>query len=163
MQSKQELENWYEEQDRWGYFSNPEDSNRLKEIISILGWGKLRYDRAIDIGCGEGFITAHLPATEIHGLDLSDNALTRLPSHIQPVAQPIGKYDLVVSTGTLYTQYNHEAMYQLIKTCASAYILIGGISDWLIPKDFGKQLQVKEFRYREYTQKLTLYGVETGS
>lgn len=161
MQSKEELEDWYSQPDRWGYFHNPDDHIRLKNILSMLGWGKVNYDRAIDIGCGEGFITAHLPANEIHGLDLSNNALNRLPSHIKAVNRPEGKYDLVVSTGTLYTQYDHEAMYQLIKNCASEFILIGGISDWLIPKAFGKQLQVKEFRYREFIQKITLYAVET--
>lgn len=163
MQSKQELEDWYSQADRWGYFQNPDDSVRLQEILFILSLGKEKYKRAIDIGCGEGFITSHIPATEIHGLDLSDNALNRLPHHIKPIDRPEGKYDLVISTGTLYSQYDHEGIYNMIKSCAVEYILIGGISDWLIPKYFGKELQVKEFKYREFTQKLTLYGVETGS
>lgn len=161
MQTKEDLELWYSEPDKWGYFSNVEDKRRLEKIIYMLGWGKKIYKRAIDIGCGEGFITEHLPAEEIHGLDISDNALNRLPDNVLPVQEPIGKYDLVVSTGTLYAQYDHEAMYKLIMSCASEYILIGGISDWIINKDFGHQIQFIVFPYREFTQKLTLYAVET--
>jgi hypothetical protein len=119
MQSKQELEDWYSEPDRWGYYNNPEDAKRLEKIIFMLGWGKKQYKRAIDIGCGEGFVTAHLPAHEIHGLDLSDNALTRLPPNVTPVSEPQGKYDLVISTGTLYQQYDHEGIYKMIMSTSS--------------------------------------------
>ena len=161
MQSKQELEDWYSEPDRWGYFNNPEDTKRLEKILFMLGWGKSHYKRAIDIGCGEGFVTTFLPADEIHGLDLSDNALKRLPQNVIPVSAPQGKYDLVVSTGTLYQQYDHEAIYQMIMSCASEYILIAGISDWIINKNFGKQIQMSIFPYREFTQKITLFHVET--
>ena len=161
MQSKQELEDWYSQPDRWGYFSNPEDTKRLEKILFMLGWGKSHYKRAIDIGCGEGFVTTFLPADEIHGLDLSDNALARLPQNVIPVSAPQGKYDLVVSTGTLYQQYDHEGIYQMIMSCASEYILIAGISDWIINKEFGKQIQMSIFPYREFTQKMTLFHVET--
>jgi hypothetical protein len=161
MQSKQELEDWYSQPDRWGYFNNPEDTKRLEKILFMLGWGKSHYKRAIDIGCGEGFVTTFLPADEIHGLDLSDNALARLPQNVIPVSAPQGKYDLVVSTGTLYQQYDHEGIYQMIMSCASEYILIAGISDWIINKEFGKQIQMSIFPYREFTQKMTLFHVET--
>lgn len=159
MQSKQELEEWYSQPDRWGYFKNTEDAKRLKYILLALSQGKNQYNRAIDIGCGEGFVTQHLPATQIHGLDLSDHALTRLPSNVLPVSKPDGKYDLVVSTGTLYAHYDHEAMHQLILNAASEYILIGGIDEWLLPKHFGKEIYTFSFNYREFTQKLTLYHV----
>lgn len=163
MQSKQELEDWYSEPDRWGYFNNPEDANRLKQIIYLLGWGQSRYKKALDIGCGEGFITSHLPSDVIHGLDLSDNALKRLPPNVKGVSEPKGKYDLVVSTGTLYKQYDHERINQLIRDSASKYVLIGGISDWLIDYSYGRQVQFHCFRYREFTQKLTLYDISPSS
>jgi len=161
MQSKEELEDWYSEPDRWGYFNNQEDMIRLKKILYMLGWGKKRYKRAIDIGCGEGFITQHLPADEIHGYDLSDNALKRLPPNVTPVSEPDGKYDLVISTGTLYPQYDHEAIHKMIMSCASEFILIAGIEEWLVPKDFGVQMQFNTFSYGEFTQKITIYAVET--
>lgn len=157
MQSKEELESWYDQPDRWGYFNNDEDSKRLKKILSLLNE---KYHKAIDIGCGEGFVTRHLPADMISGLELSDNAKMRLPANVIPVKEPIGMYDLVVSTGTIYPQYDHEAMYKLIMSCASRHILIGGIKEWLINYDFGKELKSIEFPYREYTQKVTLYEIQ---
>jgi len=163
MQTKQELEDWYSEPDRWGYFTNDEDIRRRFHIVNALKLGKGQYSRAIDIGCGEGFVTSFLPAKEIHGLDLSDNALNRLAANVKAVSEPTGKYDLVISTGTLYPQYDHEGLYKLIMSCASEYILIAGIQDWLIPKHFGKTIHTYSFPYREFTQKLTLYHVETGS
>ena len=163
MQSQHDLEDWYSQPDRWGYFNNPEDNNRLSRIISMLGFGKKHYNRAIDIGCGEGFITQHLPAEEIHGYDLSNNALSRLPQNVKSVTQPEGKYDLVISTGTLYSQYDHERIYEMIMGCASEYILIGGIASWIIDKGFGREINSDAFPYREFTQKITLYHVETSA
>lgn len=163
MQSKEDLDYWYSAKDPWGYFDNPEDEKRLKKILYMLGWGKKEYEKALDIGCGEGFITQHIPAKIIHGLDISDNATSRLPSNVTSIKEIESKYDLVISTGTLYQQYDHEAIYNLIMRAASQYILIGGISDWLINKNFGKQIQFMVFPYREYTQKLTLYELETCS
>jgi hypothetical protein len=89
--------------------------------------------------------------------------LTRLPPNVIPVSEPQGKYDLVISTGTLYKQYDHEAIYKTIMSCASEFILIAGIEDWLIEYDFGVRLQFNVFSYREFTQKVSLYALETRS
>lgn len=159
MQTKQDLEEWYSKPDQWGYFNNPEDERRLKNILNVAGWGKRVYRKAIDIGCGEGFITRHIPAEQIHGYDFAQNALNRLPPNVIPVTQPEGKYDLVLCTGVLYQQYDHEAIYNLIMQSAEKYIVIGGIESWLIQKNFGKQLYSMTFSYREFTQKVTLYEV----
>lgn len=153
VQSKEDLERWYSQSDRWGYFHEPDDSIRLKNILRILDY----YDKAIDIGCGEGFITRHLPAREIFGVDISENAMSRLPENVTPIKEPNGKYDLVISTGTLYQQYNHKQIYDWIIASAKNHILIAGIKDWLMDYDFGMQLKTLEFKYREYTQKITLY------
>jgi SAM-dependent methyltransferase len=153
IQSKEDLERWYSQSDRWGYFHEPDDSIRLKNILRILDY----YDKAIDIGCGEGFITRHLPAKEIYGVDISDNAMSRLPENVTSLKEPNGKYDLVISTGTLYQQYNHNQIYDWIIASAKNHILIAGIKDWLIDYNFGMELKTLEFKYREYTQKITLY------
>jgi SAM-dependent methyltransferase len=153
VQSKEDLERWYSQSDRWGYFHEPDDSIRLKNILRILDY----YEKAIDIGCGEGFITRHLPAREIFGVDISENAMSRLPENVTPIKEPNGKYDLVISTGTLYQQYNHKQIYDWVIASAKNHILIAGIKDWLVDYDFGMQLKTLEFKYREYTQKITLY------
>ncbi len=121
----------------------------------------MRYERAIDIGCGEGFVTKDLPAIESHGIEISDLAASRLPWNVKRVHAPEGLYDLVMTTGTLYTQYNHEQIVEWIRKCSCRHILIAGIREWLMPYTFGNVLAKKEFKYREYVQSVTLYEVST--
>ena len=157
MQSKEELELWYKTPDPWGYETHPDDKVRRRQILSLL----FRYDRALDIGAGEGFVTTKLPADEIHGIEISDAAAKRFPENVKRVHKPEGKYDLVMTTGTLYEQYDHAQIVEWINTCANKHVLICGIKEWLLPYKFGQVLIHKEFPYREYTQSLTLYAFST--
>ena len=156
MQSKEELEQWYSNPDPWSYKTTEDDLYRKEQILDLLS---VRYTRAIDIGCGEGFVTQDLPAVDVHGIELSDLAASRLPWNVKRVHAPEGLYDLVMTTGTLYVQYNHEQIAHWILSCACRHILIAGIKDWLIPYSFGKPIKTKEFKYREYVQSVTLYEV----
>lgn len=158
MQSKEELENWYRFPDPWAYKTTQDDLDRKEKIISML---PIRYQRAIDIGCGEGFVSHDLPATEIHGIEMSDLAAARLPWNVKRVTEPEGVYDLVMTTGTLYAQYNHEQIVNWIKRCSCRHILIGGIKDWLMPYSFGNVISRTEFPYRQYIQSVILYEVST--
>lgn len=156
MQSKEELEIWYKSPDPWAYETTQDDLDRKEKIINLL---PIRYQRAIDIGCGEGFVTRDLPAIETHGIEISDLAASRLPWHVKRVVEPEGLYDLVVTTGTLYAQYNHDQIVNWIKKCSCRHILIAGIRDWLIPYSFGNVIERIEFPYREFTQSVVLYEV----
>jgi hypothetical protein len=155
MQSKEELENWYLREDPWNYKTTEDDYFRKEKILSLLK----KYDKALDIGCGEGFITKDLPANEIFGIELSDNASLRLPSNVTRLIKPVDKYDLVMTTGTLYQQYNHQQITNWIKQSASHHILVGGIKDWMIWSEFGEIINEIEFQYREYTQIIRLYEI----
>jgi len=156
MQTKEELENWYRFPDPWAYETTQDDLDRKKKIIDML---PLRYERAIDIGCGEGFVTRDLPAIEIHGIEISDLAAARLPWNVKRITEPEGVYDLVMTTGTLYSQYNHEQIVHWIKKCFCRHILIAGIKDWLMPYSFGNVINRTEFPYRQYIQSVVLYEV----
>lgn len=155
-QSKEELEKWYKNPDPWAYQTTQDDLDRKEKIINML---PIRYQRAIDIGCGEGFITCDLPATDIHGIEISDLAASRLPWNVKRVPAPEGMYDLVVTAGTLYAQYDHAQIYDWVKKSACMHILVAGIKDWLIDYDFGKIIQQEEFTYRQYVQRVALYEV----
>jgi hypothetical protein len=155
MQSKEELENWYLREDPWNYKTTEDDYFRKEKILSLLK----KYDKALDIGCGEGFITKDLPANQIFGIELSDNASLRLPSNVTRLIKPVDKYDLVMTTGTLYQQYNHQQITNWIKQSASHHILVGGIKDWMIWSEFGEIINEIEFQYREYTQIIRLYEI----
>lgn len=156
-QTKQELEDWYKKTDPWSYKTTNDDIIRKEKILSLLE----NYDTALDIGCGEGFITTDLPASKIYGIELSDNASSRLPNNIIRLTKPEEKYDLVMTTGTLYRQYDNEQIRNWIFESSKRHILVGGIKDWMIWSDFGNVIKEIEFKYREYIQIIRLYEVTT--
>ena len=164
MQSKDELELWYRNPDPWNYKNNPADLKRKAELIMALNEVNSfnEYERALDIGAGEGFVTTSLPAKEIHAIEISDIAASRLPSNVQRVIAPcIKKYDLVMTTGTLYKQYDHKQIKDWIESCSNRHILVAGIRDWLIDYKFGKVIFEKEFAYREFQQRVIIYEIST--
>jgi hypothetical protein len=156
MQTKEELEQWYKTPDPWEYETTQDDQIRKDLLLSML---TIRYRRALDIGCGEGFVTRDLPAIDIHGIEISDLAASRLPWNVKRVHEPEGFYDLVMTTGTLYQQYNHEQIAEWIRRSAYRHVLVAGIKDWLIPYNFGTPIAAKEIQYRQYTQSVILYEV----
>jgi hypothetical protein len=74
MQSRDELDEWYATPDPWGFQSNPADADRKARILAAIKRPGPRYKRALDIGCGEGWISKDLPAALIHGLEWSEKA-----------------------------------------------------------------------------------------
>ena len=155
MQSKEEIEKEAEIEDHWGYETNEWDTFRKNKILSLLK----EYNRALDIGAHEGFITRDLPTKEIHAYELSDNAAKRLPEGILRVTEPIGKYDLVLATGVLYRHYDWRKMLDMVKSHSSGTIVIAGIKGWLVDeiKELGTPVHFEEFKYREYTQQLYVF------
>jgi hypothetical protein len=160
MQTKQELEEWYEQDDPWEYTVTPDDIYRKRFYLTVLeGLGEY-YDRALDVGAGEGFITGDLPAEQIHAIEISDNAASRLPKNVERVFVPEGTYDLVLVTGLLYKQYDHERIARLVSDAASKHVCVGGIEDWLLPYPFGRMIETFRFPYREYTSVFNVYKYE---
>ena len=162
MQTKEELELWYRKPDPWGYKSNPDDHYRRDAILDALRpFGQ--FTNALDIGCGEGFITKDLPAGKLYGIDISETAIKRLPPTVRGIdetfALTMPKFDLVITTGTLYWQYDHLKIAELVKKMAGRIVLVSGIKDWLVDYDFGEILSSRTFIYRQYEQKLTVYQV----
>ena len=157
MQSKQELESWYHQPDPWGYESNPEDDHRKRRILAALE-PYVPFTRALDIGCGEGFITRSLPAVEIHGIEVSDKAAERLNPRVHRVHVPRLTYDLVLATGVLYEHYDWRQFTDWIMEAASRIVLTSHIKSWEVnelPKE--KQVHEEEFSYRDFVQKLRVY------
>jgi len=161
MKTAKELDLWYQTEDPWQYKSSEDDKRRLKQILFTLGWGPRFYLRALDIGCGEGFITQHIPAYEIHGLDISKKAMSRLPGNVKAITKPEGKYDLVLCSDTLYPEYDQDAIYKTIMNTASKYLLISGIDERIPKFEFGKEIFRNAIKYqRQYNQLITLYEID---
>lgn len=163
MQSKQELEESYKHGDAWDYRTNPEDYKRREYILGIINTFIKDSQRAIDICCGSCFITEFIPSKEIHGIEIADNAAKLFPNNVKRVFEPQGKYDLVVSTGCLYTQYDWKSIVKKVNDAADnkAIIVLSNIEAWEVPEAIksikGKQLFEARFPYREYHQKVRVF------
>lgn len=116
LQSPTELDEFYNTGDPWGYDDNADDEMRADMVLANLPERKL--DRVLDIGCGNGFLTARLPGREVVGIDVSEKALswarqrcTGPRFHFQCLSileldtAKLGRFDLVVMTGVAYPQY----------------------------------------------------------
>lgn len=164
MQTKAEIEKWYEKKDPWGYEKHPDDIKRRNLILyrlRDLAWKlpDLFFERALDIGAGEGFITQDLPAGEVYAIEWSDRAAARLPVPIERIDKPDGMYDLIIATGVLYDQYDNMQIQDWIEGHASGIVLTCNIKSWERNYlDATKIIHEEEFPYREYTQHLVIYN-----
>jgi hypothetical protein len=166
MQPKSEIDDHYKNPDPWGYQKSEDDYRRSEKICNMAR----RYapavglfTRALDVGCGEGWITQRLPAMNIHGYEISDNAASRFPVNVSRIVSPSMKYDLVVSTGTLYPHYDWESMTDIISRCASRIVLLSYIAAWefkpALERIPGKQVELLEFEYGEFTQRMRVFDL----
>lgn len=170
MQPKEEIEAHYQNPDPWGYQSCEEDRIRKQNILSILSVYQNKFgsfERALDIGAGEAWITKDLPATTKHAFELSKQACARMPEGVVSVENPNGHYDLIVATGVLYPHYDCATFFRLMREHSSKLILTCNIKAWEHPRlreQTGelhflsqKEEASMEFKYREFTQKLRLF------
>src|SRR3989339_1917773 len=78
IQSKEELEDWYNCDDPWKYDNDPHDIKRKEIFFSELP--VKNFINILDIGCGNGFITNDLPGKSIIGVDYSTKAIEQAKS-----------------------------------------------------------------------------------
>lgn len=162
MQTKAEIEKDYQNPDPWGFQSHPDDAMRKEKILKALEpYGP--FTSVLDVGAGEGWITKDIPAESRHGYEISDKAAARFPDNVERVAAPFGKYDLVIATGVLYTQYDYQDFLDIIKRCSSRIVLLCNIKDLEVPEVAAlgmPEVHTEEFKYRDYTQKLRVYQLK---
>jgi SAM-dependent methyltransferase len=121
IQPIEELDSFYDKPDPWGYDEHPDDALRTDMVLAHLP--DIPFRRVLDIGCGNGFLTARLPGKEVVGVDISEKALGwarkrcrgRRYSFIRSGlleldADQLGQFDLVVMTGVAYPQYIGSAL-----------------------------------------------------
>lgn len=163
MQSKAKLDKWYEKRDPWNYQSNPDDHNRKMIILDrLLPYGT--FDRAFDIGCGEGWITKDLPAHDIYGFDISINAMRQLPDNVTKMTTPLLNrqydfkdsitnlnFDLIIATGVFYRDYHWQWMIDKINQHATGIVLTCNIKQSELSQAISQlknQIHIEEFSYR---------------
>lgn len=158
--SVDEINKFYTKPDPWGFQHHKDDEQRKKEILAQV---KHRYDRALDLGCGEGWITKDIDAKEIHGYDLSTIACDRCPDNVHVVRKPFGHYDLILACGVMYKHYDWQLFMDIIKECGMGTVITCNIEQWEVDeiKHIGKEVFTKSFPYREYNQRLRVFEVVT--
>lgn len=168
MQSKEELEKHYVNPDPWGYKTNPEDQRRKRHLIDIARMfgheysdPRFLFKRALDIACGEGWITGNIPAFDVEGYEISDLAASRFPKWVKRASPPEGKYDFVMATGCLYGHYDWKSIVGLINAHAEGIVMVSNIESWehkpAISSIEGKEIFTATFPYNEHNQKVRVF------
>lgn len=173
LQSVESLEEFYEKPDPWDYENNQDDISRRALLLSVLP--KNLYEKVLDIGCGDGFVTSQLPGKEILGIDISANAIQhatkkKLPNtqYVQcslfdlPRAGLKSPYDLIIITGVLYPQYigaSEALVYTIIDDLlqSEGHLVCCHIEEWYRGRFPYMTLHREYYPYREYTHVLEVY------
>lgn len=177
IQTKTEIEEFYATEDPWQYDSTPDDAERRARLLSAIP--KRRYRRTLDIGCGNGFLTEHLPGQEVVGCDLSeaaidwarkrvagrsdDERITFFASSIFKLTpETRGTFDLIVITGVLYPQHIGSS-WSLVSEIVDRLLEPRGIlatchiSEWCKHRFPYLRIDQAYYPYREYTHCLEVF------
>jgi SAM-dependent methyltransferase len=178
VQALSELETFWQNPDPWAYYTNPSDRLRLAEFKTALPAKK--YSKALDVGCGNGFLTFNIPADWVIGTDVCFNAVehARRKAEEKKVSEKfqffqcsmfdlhlnsnLEDFDLIVVTGVLYPQYLAKGFAaleaNLIRVLRPGGILLScHIGEWNPPPFSLSRLSVTRYPYREYEHLLEVY------
>lgn len=175
VQSGEELDEFYEVEDPWNYDTTPDDAHRVARLLAAIP--RREYRRTLDIGCGNGFVTAQLPGTEIVGVDISERAIAwarrradtdrremlfQQASIFDLESATIGYFDLIVVTGVFYPQYIGHA-YALVSEVLRDLLQPGWvlatvhIDAWTSYRPPFTILDVSVDPYRQYFHRLEVF------
>ena len=171
-----EIEAYESNPDPWGYYNNLDDQKRLDRLKLVLD--QLSFERVIDIGCGNGFLTENIKAPEVLGVDVSQAAVgwgelraaeLGLRTHayctgdiLSQEIQNHGYFDLVVLTGVLYEQYVGGA-YNIVRHNIDRILVQGGhlischILEWNPIRFAYTAIDQQIYQYGRYTHSIELY------
>jgi 2-polyprenyl-3-methyl-5-hydroxy-6-metoxy-1,4-benzoquinol methylase len=177
IQSREDLDKFYSNNnDPWNYSTNSDDQLRKNYLFANLP--RRLYERTLDIGCGNGFVTLDLPGREIVGVDISQKAVEHAISRAKDLqhenmkfldrsifdlsSKEFGRFDLVVITGVLYPQYIGKArsiIYKIVDDLLDdeGILISCHINEWSPPRFPYINLDTVLYQYREYTHRLEVY------
>jgi predicted TPR repeat methyltransferase len=177
LQPVEELEESYKTPDPWNYDATVDDQIRRTRLLGLLP--QIRYRRVLDIGCGNGFVTAHLPGDSILGCDISVNAVHWARERIRTRsdasrfafgarsifdldAKAMGRFDLIIITGVLYPQYIGNA-FSVVTQIVDSLLLDDGIlaachiSDWSRWRFPYTLLLTDIYQYLKYSHRIEIF------
>lgn len=156
----------------WQDETMPEDKIYKELILSEIP--ENNYKNVLHIGCEDGFITRDLAGEKILGIDISSKAIIQAKTHenkrIKFIQSSIfdifdktqEKYDLILITGILYSQYignSHKLIYSLLDQLIidDGIIVCCHIDEWYKARLPYLMLEYYLFEYRQHTQRLEVY------
>jgi len=151
MFTKEQIEEEQKTPDFWNYNNEPDDQKRKEIILSLIE----PCNKILDIGACEGFITKDLPAKQIHAIEISDYASSRLPPNIKRISEPEGEYDVVLATGIFYNHYDYKQIIKWIEQAKPKVLIIAGIEGVLL--DYKIPTKEIKFPYRGMLQIIRKY------
>lgn len=177
IQSRDDLETFWSQPDPWGFRSHPDDQTRRVKLLAALP--QSRYGRALDVGCGDGFLAEELPAEYVVGLDLASGAIAQATARAEARGAihlayqrgslfdlprlSLGTFSLIIASGILYReQYLGDATALAGQLLADALqpggdLVVAGIDPWLSVTPPLTLLHRERFPYREYTYRLEVW------
>lgn len=107
-------EQFYAKADPWGFVGDENEEVKYALTLDLCGDGP--FDRALEIGCGEGLFTQMLAprCQSLLAVDISSRAVRRAQVRLSnhpgaliramslPAGNPVGPFDLVVASDVLY-------------------------------------------------------------
>lgn len=160
------LEEKYKTSDPWGYQRTDHDAERKRRILHacMAGRNGIGYESALDIGAGEGWITKDLPASNLYGLEISENAVRRWPSGITRFQSAFPEheeicFDLIVASGVLYDHYDIEYFFEIVDVMGVDRLVTCGYKQDLVKYDMGIITAIEDFEYDGDTQTLITYDL----
>lgn len=177
IQTKSDLDEFFAVEDPWHYETTVDDKERRARLLSAIP--ERLYRRTLEIGCGNGFVTVHLPGQEVVGCDLSEAAIDWAGKRIaeRPDSERFtffshsifdltpeeqGTFDLIVITGVLYPQYIGSS-WSLVNDIIDRLLEPGGILatchiyEWCRHRIPFLRIDQAYYPYREYTHRLEVY------
>lgn len=171
--TKDSLEQLYSKKDPFEYETTADDNVRKIKLSEALS--NCFFRKALDIGCGDGFITRDLPAREIVAFDLSENAIEQARERQLrnvffeahnifdfPFKSQKERFDLLIVTGLLYPKWIGNRMDEINGMLdhwaqEDATIVSCHIEDWG-PEDLEfRKISETTYPYREFQHKLQVY------
>lgn len=156
----------------WQDETMPEDKIYKEVILSEIP--ENNYKNVLHIGCEDGFITRDLAGEKILGIDISSKAIIQaikyenqrikfIQSSIFDICDKTQeKYDLILITSILYSQYvgnSHKLIYSLLDQIIidDGIIVCCHIDEWYKARLPYLMLDYYLFEYRQHTQRLEVY------
>lgn len=173
IQTALEINAHYKSEDPWGYYGNKHDSARKKILLSSVK--EFSFVKALDVGCGNGFITESFPARSIVGVDVSEEAIKEAQrrsanpnieyqacSLFQLSPDQLGLFDCILITGVLYDQYIGKSLplvYRLLDNLLreNGILISVHIDEWYLARFPYSRIHKQRYKYREFNHVLEIY------